>query len=303
MRITLGVYLLALAAAPTVAEDWPQFLGPNRNGVSAETGLIGAWPADGPKVLWRAPLGVSMSGIAVVGDRLYTMFQDDAQQYAVCLDVNLGDELWRTPLAPLYKNGMGNGPRATPVVAGEQIVCFTGEGILAALNRADGKQAWSVDVSGSLSGKPAEYGVSCSPIIVNDLVIVNTGAESAATAAFRLTDGKLVWKSGRGKSGYSSPMLMEFAGVMQVVTFTAAGVSGLDPASGKVFWAYEFPTEYDCNTASPVRVGSDSVLISAGEDHGAVVLKLSHSSDKWTAMCLSKDGKVATEMRINSITA
>jgi outer membrane protein assembly factor BamB len=279
------------------ADDWPQFLGPDRNGVSAETGLISEWPAEGPKIVWRTPLGVSMSGIAIVGDRLYTMFQDDVKQFAVCLNANTGDEHWRTSFAPLYENGMGNGPRATPAVRGDTVVCFTGEGILAAFDAATGRQAWSVNVPESLGGAPADYGVSCSPVIVGDVVIVHTGAEAAATAAFRLSDGRMAWTSGTGKSGYASPVLMELAGTQQLVTFTASGAASLNPETGEELWSFPFVTEYDCNTSNPVRISDDSVLISAGEDHGSVLLQVTQSAGQWSATPVWESAGKSSQLR------
>ena len=276
------IFLLAVAMVVQVhGDDWPQFLGPQRNGVSTESGLISEWPVDGPTIVWRTPLGVSMSGIAVSNGRAFTMFQDDNQQYVVALTANDGKEVWRTAVAPMFVNSMGNGPRATPTVSGDHVFAFTGEGILAAFRTSDGKQVWSVDVPKSLDGIPAEYGVSCSPIVAGDRVVVHAGTESAAVAAYDRATGKVAWKSGKGKSGYSSPVLMTLAGSEQLVTFTAAGATGLDPASGKSLWEFSFRTEYDCNIAVPVRIDPDSLLISAGENHGSVILKLSAEGDRF----------------------
>ncbi len=274
--------LLTAAFAQVLGDDWPQFLGPLRNGVSTESGLVSTWPADGPKILWRTPLGVSMSGIAISNGRAFTMFQDDSRQFVVALNAADGKEIWRTPAAPMYVNAMGNGPRATPAVAGDRVFAFTGEGILGAFKSSDGKQLWSVDVPKSLGGAPAEYGVSCSPIVVGDTVIVYTGAETAAIAAFQTATGKVAWKSGAGKSGYSSPVRMTMAGEEQLVALTAVGASGLEPTTGKSLWAFPFTTEYDCNTAGPVQIDSDHFLISAGENHGSIILNLSVDEDKFS---------------------
>ncbi len=276
----LMVLMTALAACSQVcSDDWPQFLGAARTGVSQETGLISSWPAEGPKIVWRTPLGVSMSGIAVSGGRAFTMFQDDTNQYVVALNVADGKEVWRTPVAPMYVNSMGNGPRATPTVSGDHVFAFTGEGILAAFRTLDGKLLWSVDVPKTLGGAAAEYGVSCSPVVVENRVVVQTGSNAFAIAAFDASSGKVVWKSGTGKSGYSSPVLMSVAGKEHLVAFTAAGASGVESASGKLLWEFPFPTEYDCNIAVPVQIDPDSLLISAGENHGSVILRLSAEGD------------------------
>jgi outer membrane protein assembly factor BamB len=293
--------LLAVAtmASSGLAEDWPQFLGTSRSGVSSETGLLNAFPADGPVVRWRVPLGVGMSGVAVSNGRAYTLFQDSDHQFLVALSAADGAEKWRTPFAPIYENAMGNGPRATPTVNADQVFALSGEGILAAFNVSDGKLLWSVNVPKSLGGTPSEYGMSCSPVVIDDRVIVHAGTESAKVAAFDRASGKLIWKAGQGKAGYSSPVMMTLAGKSQVVSLTANELVGVDAATGKVLWDVPFPTEYDCNTACPVQIDETSVLISAGENHGAMLLAVESSgtgfkaTEVWSS--LGKDSQLRAE--------
>lgn len=281
------------------ADDWPQFLGPTRNGQSDEKKLISSFPKDGPKVIWKSMLGVSMSGVAVAGDRLFTLFQDDSKQYAVCLKTQDGSEVWKTELAPLYENGMGNGPRATPSISAGKVMVSTGEGILVALDEVTGKKLWSVNVPESLDAKPSEYGMSCSPLIVDSIVVVHAGSASAAVAGFDLETGMLVWKCGVGNAGYSSPVLMTLAGTTQAVSFTASGVVGINPKTGDQLWAFDFPTEYDCNTANPVQLSPNELLISAGENHGSVMLTLQPDGkdfrveEVWSS--LGKDSQLRAE--------
>jgi len=291
--------MISLVVKHANGDDWPQFLGPHRNGVSAETGLVNAWPADGPEVVWRTPLGVSMSGVAVVKGAAFTMFQDKISQYVVCLNAADGKERWRTPVAPVYENAMGHGPRATPTVADGHVFAFTGEGTLVALNVEDGRQLWSVNVPKLLKGKPNEYGVSCSPLITDDRVIVHSGTTAAAVAAFGISDGKLAWQAGSGNAGYSSPVLLSLNGETQIVSLTAAGAIGIESVSGKELWSFPFPTEFDCNTASPVRLNDQHILISAGENHGSVVLAVNSVKNGTTAekvwSSLGKDSQLRAE--------
>lgn len=293
------VVMISLVAAHANAGDWGQFLGPNRNGVSTETGLINAWPAAGPKIVWRTPLGVSMSGVAVAEGAAFTMFQDETSQYVVCLNAADGKERWRTSVAPKYENAMGHGPRATPTVAEGYVFAFTGEGILVALKVADGKQRWTVNVPKSLSGKPNEYGVSCSPLVTSDRVIVHSGTKAAAVAAFGIADGKLAWKVGSGNAGYASPVLMSLNGEPQIVSLTGSSVLGMEPKSGKELWSFPFPTEFDCNTASPVRLDEQHLLLSAGENHGSMVLAVkvdkngAKAEEIWSS--LGKDSQLRAE--------
>jgi outer membrane protein assembly factor BamB len=281
------------------AGDWPQFLGPNRTGVSSELALISEFPPSGPKQIWQIPLGTGMSGIAVSDGLAVTMFQDESQQYVVALHADSGELKWRTAVAPAYENSMGNGPRATPTVNGAQIFVYTGEGILAALDKPSGKLQWSVDVPKSQSGTPSEYGMSCSPLVTDTLVIVHSGTDKAAVSAFDRSTGELAWTSGSGKAGYSSPMLMTLAENEQIVALTASGVASLEPVTGKTLWSFPFPTEYDCNTANPVQIDDHHLLISAGENHGSVILEITHDNGKfevseiWSS--LGKDSQLRAE--------
>ncbi len=270
---------VALVPAVAAADDWAQFLGADRSGRSAETGLIETFPADGPVVVWRTALGVGMSGIAIADGRAFTLFQDESDQFAVALDAKTGEERWRTKLAPAYENAMGNGPRATPTIQDKVAFVFSGEGILAALKTDSGNVIWSVDTMKELNSRPAEYGMASSPLVVDNVVIVHVGADAGTVAAFRITDGKPAWKAGSGTAGYSAPVLLTLAGKQQVVSFVGASVVGIDPASGDRLWQFPYVTDYDCNIAGPVRLSDDTLLISSGENHGSTVLKLSATAN------------------------
>ncbi len=298
-RIMPIVFILNLGSL-SIGGDWPQFLGPDRNGVSNEESLISEWPTSGPDVLWKAPLGVGMSSIAVAGEQAFTMFQDDDHQYVTALNVADGIELWKTAIAPAYSNAMGHGPRATPTVTGDLVLAYSGEGVLACLSRTNGKLNWSVNVPKSFSGQPSEYGMSCSPLVFGETVVVQSGTRSAAVAAFSLTDGKLRWKTGQGTAGYSSPVMMTLIESPTIVAFVGAAVMGLDPATGQVRWNYEYVTDYDCNTATPVQLSNDTLLISSGENHGSTILKITgdaSGSQKVSAVweSLGRDSQLRAE--------
>lgn len=277
--------LLAIVLTPVDvhAEDWTQFLGLQRNGVSPEKNLISEWPSDGPEIRWRTPLGVSMSSMIVSSGRAFTLFQDESDLYAVSMNAATGEEIWRTQFAAAYENAMGNGPRATPTVADDRLFVFTGEGILAAFNAKDGKELWKVNVPSSLKGEASEYGMSCSPLVVGNIVIVHTGNADAAVAAFETKTGKSLWTSATGKAGYSSPVLMTLTGKEQIVTLTADAAFGLEANDGKVLWKFPFRTEYDCNTACPVQLSESEVLISAGENHGSALLRIGTKGTTFSA--------------------
>lgn len=257
--------------------DWPQFLGPDRNGISNETGLLNDWPPDGPPIVWRVPGGVGMSGFAVRGDRVVTMIQRDEMQWVVALQRDSGETLWSVAVAPEYGNAMGDGPRATPNWVGNQIFTWTGEGILVAIDPANGKILWSKSVVTDLGGKPAEYGMACSPLVIGDRVIVTAGAAQATVVALDCRTGDLVWKAGDDPAGYSSPALLELGGSTQIVAFTGASAIGLAPESGAVLWRYPYKTNFECNIATPLCY-QGNLFLSAGENHGSVMLAVEKSA-------------------------
>lgn len=263
------------------AGEWPQFLGPQRNGISAEKGLLDEWPAGGPKEVWRVEGGVGMSGLAIREGRLLTLVQRSGKQWLVAHDAKQGTPLWQTALAPEYRNAMGDGPRATPTIAGDRAFVFTGEGILAAVRLADGKTLWSRDVTTELEGQPADYGMASSPLAVGKHVVVTVGAPDATVAAFDAESGKLAWKAGSDPAGYSSPALLHVGGREQIVAATGASVLGLAPQTGAVLWRYPFETNFDCNIATPLAVDG-RVFISSGEDHGSVLLDLKPEADRFS---------------------
>jgi len=277
--IALATFFLP-AASLLAQNDWPQFLGPNRNGISAETGLIDSIPAGGPKELWRISGGVGMSGLAISRGKLLTLVQKDGQQFLTAKNAETGAPLWETPLTSQYENQQGNGPRATPTIAGEKVYAYTGEGVLVCLNLADGKLVWKHDVPSELKGKPADYGMACSPLVVGKNVLVAAGAPQAAVAAYDAESGKLAWTAGDDPAGYSSPALLDVGGQKQIVVFTGASAIGLAPDKGTLLWRYPYETDYDANIATPLA-HRGQILLSSGENHGSVLLGLRQDGDKF----------------------
>jgi outer membrane protein assembly factor BamB len=267
-------------SAKSVGAGWPQFLGPDRNGISREKGLLTSWPKDGPREVWRVPGGVGMSALAISGSKLYTMVQKADRQWVLCLDAKTGTGEWEKDLAPAYKNQMGDGPRATPAIAGDMLYAFTGEGILAALKTADGKVVWQKDVVSEFGGKPTDYGMACSPLVLGDRVVITAGAPDATVVALDRKTGEVAWTAGKDfPPGYSSPAVLKVAGGEQLVVFHGAGSFGLDPAKGTELWSHPYETDFNCNIVTPLAIGG-SVFLSSGENHGSVLLALKPRSDR-----------------------
>ena len=283
VALTLSILGTLLVSTQVVhADDWPQFLGPHRNGISDETGLLDQWPTDGPKEVWRIEGGVGMSGVAVSRDRAITMIQKDGQQSLLAVNAKTGKAEWNTPLSKAYENGMGNGPRATPAISGDDVFAFTGEGILVCVKFSDGEIRWQHDTVKEFSGKEADYGMACSPLVVGDLVVVNLGAPKATLAAYEIASGKLMWSAGNDRCGYSSPAILNINGSEQLVSYTGNSALGMNPTSGKILWRFPYVTEYDCNIATPLAY-KGQVFISSGENHGSAMLKISskNATEVW----------------------
>ena len=271
----------SLGTSPANAADWPQFLGPNRNGISTETKLLDKFPADGPPEVWRVKGGGGMSGLIISDGKLATMVERDGKQQVILLDAKTGKSIWNTAIAPAYRNSMGAGPRATPTIDGDLLFAFTGDGILAVLKLSDGTALWRHDVVKEMGSKIADYGMASSPLIAGDLVVVTVGAPGATVVAYNKTTGKLAWKTGRDTAGYSSAALLTVAGRKQIVALTGQSALGLDPKSGASLWRFPYSTDYECNIATPLA-WKNRVFLSAGENHGSTLLELKPDGKKFS---------------------
>lgn len=281
LRLTGTLLFLGLACGLATADDWPQFLGPRRNGISSESGLIDSFPSSGPKELWRVAGGVGMSGIAVVGDTVVTLAQDDNEQFVLAVNAATGDTIWKSPIAAAYRNPMGDGPRAAPSISGGKVFVYSGEGILAALSLKDGRLLWKRHPVVEFGGKPAEYGMACSPLMLDEgLVAVTIGAPDATVAGFNAETGETVWKLSQpgDTAGYSSPALVQVNKGEQLVVYGGKAALGIQPGTGKLLWRYPYETDYDCNIATPLGDGKH-VFLSSGESHGSLMLKFSGTGD------------------------
>lgn len=279
-RVVVGVATLlstGWSSGSLNAEDWPQFLGPQRNGVSSEVNLIDRWPENGVKIAFRVPGGEGMSGISILGETLVTLAHRDDRQVALALDAKTGKERWVTDLGEYYKNPMGNGPRAAPTLVMDRAFVFTGDGILLALDLNDGRVIWRTNVLKQLRGKEADYGMSCSPLVAGSNVVVTAGCPDATVVAYDVNSGRQSWAVGNDRTGYSSPALLTIDGESQIAVFSGSALLGIQPKTGKQLWRYPFETDYDCNIVTP-RMVDGNVFISSGENHGSVLLKISRKA-------------------------
>lgn len=271
LRFWALAFVLGLTAAASAA-DWPNWLGPHRNGSSPETGLLTTWPTEGPKVLWTAKGGDGYSSIAVAGGRAITLVQRGGKEVVLALDAVKGTELWQTPIATAYKNMYGNGPRSTPTIEGDVVYVTGVTGALACLGVKDGTILWQHDLLKEFGGKNISWGLSASPTVEGQHVLAVPGGKGAGVAAFDKKTGKLAWKLGDDKPGYATPLGVNVGGSRQLIFFTASGLLSVSP-EGKELWRVPWHTGYDCNICTPVVLG-DKLFVTSGEEVGCALFKL-----------------------------
>lgn len=260
--------------------DFPQFLGPNRDGVLPGPKLETNWTAHPPALVWRQKIGAAWSGFAIVGDRAVTQEQQGDEECVVTYDLLTGKELWRHRNPARYNTTIaGDGPRATPTVVSNRVFTFGGTGLLNCLDLATGRVLWSHDVVQESGSKVLPWGCASSPLLANDLVIVHGGDHSARSLfAFRAADGQPAWSAGNTNGGYAPPLLATLAGVPQVLAFNQHSVSAHDPATGATFWERPWGRgQVVC--ATPVVVNSNRVLFSSGYGVGAELLEVSAATN------------------------
>lgn len=264
--------LLAPAVMPAGATDWPQWRGPARKGVSAETNWVSRWPGGAPKRLWSKQVGQGFSSVAVAGGRLYTMGNQNNQDVVSCLQAATGKVLWqsRYPCAA----GDYGGPRATPTVHGGNVYTLSREGLALCLNASTGKSVWRRDVGRETRAQMPGWGYASSPLIQGNLVLYNIGR---AGVALDKKTGHIAWKSGAGLAGYASPVPFT-AGAQNsgVAMFAGSGIVAVNPATGRTLWQYPWATSFDVNAADPIFSG-DTVFISSNYNKGGALLRFGAS--------------------------
>jgi outer membrane protein assembly factor BamB len=259
----------AFAVGTSPAADWPQWRGPNRDGVSAEQ-LSRAWPAEGPKVLWRASVGTGFSSIAVSQGRAYTMGNTNNEDTIWCLDALTGQHLWHhtyaSQLGPQWYEG---GPGATPTVDGERVFTISKWGDVFCLDAVKGRVIWQRDLRHD-GVKPNRWGFAGSPLVWSNVVILNAG--TAGIALDRRT-GAVVWSNGTNAAGYASPVRFESAGRPSVLIFAAKHLAALNPLNGRELWRQLWETDWDTNNTDPLIYGDRIFLSSFSRGCGLIALR------------------------------
>lgn len=263
---------------------WSQWRGPNRDGISSEK-INKQWPEAGPTVLWKNEIGSGFSGMSIVDEKIYTMYEDGESQYAVSMNAADGKEIWKVALDKTYPERQGgDGPRTTPIVRNGRVYTMTAFGKLFALNQKDGSTIWSHDLQKEYGAQMPIWGFSGTPILEDGLIMTDVGGKSGhSVMAFNAEDGAVVWKSETDQPGYSSPITVTVDGVKQVLFFTGTKLISVNPKTGKKYWDYKWTTDWFVNSATPILLPGGRVFISSNYGTGAAVLQMEVNGNNVTA--------------------
>ncbi len=271
MRWKTSLLILLMAAMPGEAADWPQWLGPKRDGSSPET--VAPWKE--VKTLWKKEVGEGNASPVVADGRVYVHYKvkDKLQEEVACYDAVSGALVWkktyeRPPLTTFY----GNGPRGTPSFAGGRLYTYGITGLLTCFDAKNGEQIWQVDTVDKYKPGKLVFGASCSPLVDGDRLFLNVGAKGASLVAFNKDDGSEIWKNLDDGPSYSSPILFGAGAQRQLVFLTQEALVSVNPDDGKLHWRSPMRDNLLESSTTPVRI--DNILIGSSITFGSVGLTL-----------------------------
>ncbi len=284
VRLTLSLLVAMAALLPTVrafAEDWPQWRGPNRDGVSKETGLLKEWPKDSPRLIWQVnDLGGGYSTPSVAGGRIYVTANKGLEdEFVTARDAKDGSLLWSTRIGKVGNpDQQPNYPaaRSTPTLDGAVLYALGSDGELLCLETATGKLRWRKSLRADLGGQPGTWAYSESPLVDGDVVVLTPGGTQATVVALDKNTGEVIWKCavpGGARAGYASIVAADAGGVRQYVAYTGDGLFGVDAKTGKLLWRYGKTTgPVGMSILTPVV--SDGLVYSGNEPLGGAAIRI-----------------------------
>jgi outer membrane protein assembly factor BamB len=288
-RLLVAVIALLSASAIHAAPfDWPQFLGPDRNGTYSGPALSETWGSTGPKVVWRKQVGPGFAGPAVVNGRVLLFHRVGNEEVLESLDAKTGNSTWRYAYATTYRDDFGfdEGPRAVPVVADGIVYTFGAQGQLHAVDLMKGTRVWSVDTMKTFNVPKNFFGQGGSPLVEGGRVMANVGGAKAGVIAFDAKTGTVTWKATEDSASYSSGVVATIGGHRTAVFLTRDSLVGLDPANGMILFQRRWRARLasSVNAATPLVIG-DSIFVSAEYGPGAGVLRVESGKlvDVWTS--------------------
>ena len=277
-----GIVILS-KALPVFADNWPQWRGPQRDGISHETGLLGEWPKEGPKLLWRVEnIGRGYSTPAVVNDRLYLMASEGLDnEFVEALDVHDGKCIWSTRIGNVGNpKQQPNFPtaRSTPTVEGDFLYALSSDGDLDCMDIKNGSVRWKKNLRSDFGGKTAEWAYAESPLIDGEALVCAPWGSEATVVALGKTSGDLIWKCPVPEgddAGFSSAIVFDTGGIREYVRLLTKGLVGIEASTGRLLWRYGKPiSKYGANIQTPVASGEYVFCSSTGTGGGVVRLKV-----------------------------
>jgi outer membrane protein assembly factor BamB len=292
---------LCLTAVRLPAEDWPQWRGPLRNGISREKGLLQEWPKEGPKLAWQSQVcGSGYSTPAVVGDRLYLLGNEGLDnEFVRALTVKDGKPVWTTKVGKVGNPDQQPkfpAARSTPTVDGERLFALGSDGDLVCLETASGKVRWQKSLRADFGGKPGTWAYSESPLVDGDTLVCTPGGSEATLLALNKTTGEVIWKCavpGGSDAAYASAIVIEAGGVRQYVQMIHKGLVGVAAKTGALLWRYD-KTISRFGATIPTPVARDGMVYSAGAGTGGGLVKLKGSDGTLTAEPVAFSPKLPT---------
>jgi outer membrane protein assembly factor BamB len=282
MRKTMslaGAFVFTVAGLHAAA-DWPQWQGPDRTGISKETGLLQQWPASGPSVVWTATgLGTGYGSMAVAGTRVFVQGARMGKSFVIAYDRATGKEVWSKALGATEGNDQGPGPRGTPTVDGDHVYVLSEAGDLYGL-KTDGTEVWHRNILREFGGQQLRWLISESPLVDGPHLIVSPGGRGAGMVKLDKLTGKTVWqaKELNGPAGYSSPIAADVQGVRMYLTFTAGAGVGVRASDGKLLFSYNRAANNVANITTPV-FSDNKVFFTSAYDTGAGLVALSSNKE------------------------
>jgi len=274
--ITVCAFAILLSAA---ANEWPQWRGPHRDGISQETGLLKEWPKEGPKLIWKVTdVGSGYSTPAVMSERLYLLGNQGLEsEFVEALDSKDGKRLWSASLGKVgnpKQNPNFPAARSTPTLDGDVLYALGSDGDLACVELAQGKVGWRKNLRTDFGGKPGEWAYSESPLVDGENLVCTPGGSEATIVALNLKTGERVWKCSLpegDEAAYSSAIIVRAGGVKQYVQLLQKGLVGVDAKTGKFLWRYGKPvSKYGANIPTPLASDGSIYVGSAGTGESAV---------------------------------
>jgi len=287
LHFSILIFIIGLLiTSQSIADDWPQWRGSERNGVSPETDLLKSWPEDGPSLVWsKEDLGKGFSSVSIAKGRLYITGIFDKEEKLTALDLD-GNIQWQTTYGPIWEDSFSEA-RSTPTVDGDQIYVISGMGKLVCFEAALGKIKWSADTVEEFDGEYHSWGIAESPLIVDNKVICSPGGRKASVVAFDKNSGELIWqtKTLSEMANYCSPALINRGGKKIIATQLEKSFVGINAEDGSVLWQDNYEDYQDdatdINIVTPIYYDGQ-IYVTSGYDDGGAMFDLSEDGTKVT---------------------